>query len=346
MTTICIAGMHRSGTSMIARLLHECGVYLGSASELVPATPDNEDGHWEHLRFLALNIAILARVGAGWDLPPSVPLRWKDHPSLAPIRSEAAELVAGFRGHALWGWKDPRSALTLPLWLELIPDLQVVVCVRHPLDVAGSLIDRGGSSGAFAVNLWQEYYRRILAAAPPEKRVVTHYEVYFQDSQRELERVLNRLGLAVPERVVENACAAVAPRLRHRRGASPSVLQGGEIPLSVVDLYRDLCAEAGTDWEEARRGFSSDEAGPTDDRPATLPLAGNTPVMGLPASPDPTERADHLWAHSMTLSKQLRAMRDQCATLLTQVVQLRQRNALLEAQVANLTGQNKVDTAE
>jgi len=87
MSTICIAGIHRSGTSMIAHLLHECGVYLGSASELVPATPDNEDGHWEHLEFLALNIAILARVGAGWDLPPSDLLDWEDHPNLMPIRT-------------------------------------------------------------------------------------------------------------------------------------------------------------------------------------------------------------------------------------------------------------------
>jgi len=208
------------------------------------------------------------------------------------------------------------------------------------------MIDRGGSSGMFAVNLWREYYQRLLAAVPPEKRVVTHYEVYFQDPCRELKRALSRLGLAVPDTVVENACAVVAPRLRHRRGASRSVLQGGEVPLRVVDLYRDLCAEGGAAWEEAWHGFSSDEPEATYIRSATLPPGGNTPATGLSASPDADEQPEHLWAHSIALSKQLRAMRDQCASLLGLVMQLRQRNALLEEQLANLTGQNKVGTTE
>ena len=44
---ICIAGAHRSGTSMVMRLLHECGLYLGAESDLMPAQADNPDGFWE-----------------------------------------------------------------------------------------------------------------------------------------------------------------------------------------------------------------------------------------------------------------------------------------------------------
>ena len=43
----CIAGMHRSGTSMVARALAACGLELGSESELIGPTADNEWGHWE-----------------------------------------------------------------------------------------------------------------------------------------------------------------------------------------------------------------------------------------------------------------------------------------------------------
>ena len=34
---ICVAGMHRSGTSMVSRLLYQGGLYLGPDSEMMPA---------------------------------------------------------------------------------------------------------------------------------------------------------------------------------------------------------------------------------------------------------------------------------------------------------------------
>src|SRR6266702_718721 len=36
---VCISGMHRSGTSMVANLLRQCGLCLGDAAELIPADP-------------------------------------------------------------------------------------------------------------------------------------------------------------------------------------------------------------------------------------------------------------------------------------------------------------------
>ena len=65
---ICIAGMHRSGTSMVARLLNLCGLYLGPESELSPPAPDNPEGYWENKHFVGINDRILAHLDAGWDL--------------------------------------------------------------------------------------------------------------------------------------------------------------------------------------------------------------------------------------------------------------------------------------
>src|SRR6185436_20274791 len=67
---ICIAGAHRSGTSMLTRLLHQCGLELGPEKDLMPARPDNPDGFWENLRFVDLNDEALNVMGAAWDLPP------------------------------------------------------------------------------------------------------------------------------------------------------------------------------------------------------------------------------------------------------------------------------------
>jgi O-antigen biosynthesis protein len=69
-TALCIAGAHRSGTSMVTRLLHCCGLELGPESELMPQQADNPDGFWEHLGFVALNDELLNELGGAWDLPP------------------------------------------------------------------------------------------------------------------------------------------------------------------------------------------------------------------------------------------------------------------------------------
>jgi hypothetical protein len=60
---ICIAGMHRSGTSMIARLLNLCGLYLGPEAELDAIGFDNKAGFWENPHFVQL---LQGRPGATW----------------------------------------------------------------------------------------------------------------------------------------------------------------------------------------------------------------------------------------------------------------------------------------
>ena len=49
LNAICTAGAHRSGISMLTRLLHRCGPNLGRESYLMPAATDNPEGFWEHL---------------------------------------------------------------------------------------------------------------------------------------------------------------------------------------------------------------------------------------------------------------------------------------------------------
>ena len=151
---VCIAGMHRSGTSMVARALAACGLDLGAEAELMAATEHNERGHWEHEDFVALADELLARLGGGWDVPPALEEGWAERPELEDFRGRARDLASRFDGREPWGWKDPRSSLTLPFWRSILPQLRVVVCVRHPVEVARSLTLRGASSQRFGLELW------------------------------------------------------------------------------------------------------------------------------------------------------------------------------------------------
>ncbi len=159
---VAIVGMHRSGTSLLAHMLHRSGLYLGPQDRLLGPSPDNLEGYWEHAGFHRLNEAVLAEFGGGWDAPPVVPVRWVEDPRLAAHAVDAQRLLDEFSGQEPWGWKDPRTSLTLPLWLDLIPDLKVIVCLRNPLEVAFSLQRRDEFSYSNAISLWQLYNDRAL----------------------------------------------------------------------------------------------------------------------------------------------------------------------------------------
>jgi GT2 family glycosyltransferase/glycosyltransferase involved in cell wall biosynthesis len=254
---ICIVGMHRSGTSMVAHLLHDTGVYLGPEDELRRAGEDNLDGFWENPAMVKANDAILAACGGAWDVPPKkVPRSWnKRGAGLSAVRLEAKLALNAYGDHAPWGWKDPRTSLTGALWRELVPDLFAIVCLRNPLEVAISLARRNYLSYGHGVSLWEEYNRRLLAAFPRERRVVTHYGAYFEDPERELARVLAAAGLE-PE-LAERAAPSrtVATGLRHETLTLRDVVDAG-LDRSTISLYAKLCDEAG--WAD---GTGGDETG-------------------------------------------------------------------------------------
>ncbi len=254
---ICIAGMHRSGTSMLAHMLQLCGLNLGSPDELVPATADNPNGHWEHKEFHQLNEEILNRLGGSWDQPPSVPADWPHDERLRPLYSAAEELVARFPTEQIWGWKDPRNSLTLPFWKNVLPNLKVIVCVRNPLDVASSLHHRGLSSYTFGLALWQAYNERLLTDTQPDRRIVVHYNSLFTDLRGELQRLIEFLELPADEEQFNLACATVKPNLRHHRMSIDDLVQASVAP-AIIDLYLRLCEETG--WSEFQEAQCRDHA--------------------------------------------------------------------------------------
>lgn len=273
---VCIAGMHRSGTSMVANLLHQSGLYLGSEADLIPPTPDNPEGHWENSRFTTINEQILREHQATWYSPPPADQDWNTQP-IVEISRRATALLEEFSGHEPWGWKDPRNCLTLPVWSSLLPDLKVVICLRNPLEVAFSLrrrpvfkystdnirwrrlkevraalslTRRRFFSLPACLRLWQTYNERILEATTHENRIITHYEKCLCDPRLELRRILRFLGMPALPEVVDESSANAMLSLRHNR-FSTSDLKSAAVPSDVLDLYTRMCEEAGFNHELA-----------------------------------------------------------------------------------------------
>jgi len=239
---VAIAGMHRSGTSMVAKMLHDGGLFLGSDDELMAAASDNTEGFWEHNDIVALNDAILGEMGGAWDLPPSGEQDW-DGERFAPMRDIAGKIVGRFSGMDPWGWKDPRNSLTLPLWRTVLGEFKVVSVVRNPLEVAMSLAKRNNFSPALGLYLWYAYNKRVLDDTKPEHRLITHFDAYFGDAAPEITRLLRFAGLPhAPEDVAKLTGNAMTGMKHHR--ITPAQLAENGVAAEVIDLYARLCEEA------------------------------------------------------------------------------------------------------
>jgi hypothetical protein len=62
---ILLLGMHRSGTSALAGMLHSGGIKLGD--DFIQPLPENPKGFFEDLKIQNINKQILAAIGRKWD---------------------------------------------------------------------------------------------------------------------------------------------------------------------------------------------------------------------------------------------------------------------------------------
>ena len=251
---VCITGMHRSGTSLVANLLHRSGVYVGEKHELMQPTRDNEQGYWENWEFVNLNDSILAELGGSWHSPPAPNNAWYDEERWNDLRVRAEVLLRRFTPHEPWGWKDPRTSLTIPFWFNLnsilMPfwlgrgsKLKVVLCLRDPLEVFQSLRDRTTAPNSSGLDLWLTYNRSVLNHTLPADRIVTHYEAYFRDPQAELCRVLEFLEIPATKATIESSVHVVSSSMRHKKSSINNLINNN-VTEEVVELYVEMCNEA------------------------------------------------------------------------------------------------------
>lgn len=173
--TFVVLGMHRSGTSLLAKALHTFNndpkVSMGAtmledalenAEELGLANASNPQGHFEDDEFMQLNERILAAAGGSWFKPPTR----EEIVSVSAQFSDDIKALVKKRSSAIWGWKDPRSCLTLDLFHPHLDNPHYICMFRDPEDVADSLVRRDkdtiGMYKEYGVNLAKEYNRRIL----------------------------------------------------------------------------------------------------------------------------------------------------------------------------------------
>ena len=249
---LLVVGMHRSGTSAVAKTINLLGAEL--PSHLMPAHADfNAAGYWESQEVADLNDQILAKAGSCWDdvLPIDPDKLGSDATHQFKRRAEEI-LTQDFNKCSWFVLKDPRIGRLLRLWIPVVEahgaQPRVVIPIRHPLEVAASLHRREGFSEGKSVYLW---LRHTVDAIRDSRRVPRAF-IFFDELMQDWRTAVKRLGSDMNVRWPEKL-DSVAPmveqfldqQLRHHTNSGTHFQSGGLVNRLADDLYIALCKRAG-----------------------------------------------------------------------------------------------------
>lgn len=319
MKAFCI-GTHRSGTSLLARLVNLSGPSLGAEEALLLPQPDNPKGFWENREVVEINDALLALRDAAWNRPERFRPFLLPAEGLRPLQERSGRLLAEFDRTRDWLVKDPRLCLTLPFWLQLVPRPVIIHSVRHPLRVALSLHKRNRLPLRHGLALWEHYTTEALRHTRDLPCLFVEFQALARNYPPEMARILNFLqshgaAAAAPDEDAVSTFLEYAPR----RVADP----GGVTLLSPsqTTLWHDLVAAAS--------GGPRPEPRPASGASREILLAGSRALLtaarlqDLADSIPPQEAAARL--------EELR--REQAETLAARTAELeRERDEALAAQ--------------
>lgn len=139
--------MHRSGTTMVTKMLENLGLFVG----------DKKEVNNEALFFWNINNWIFDITLCRADLPYN--FRYLNPRTREILINDLNYFVSGpkkklFLGSQYnqyksiknldfpWGWKDPKNSFTIDLWKEVFPDAKVLHIYRNPIDSISSFIER------------------------------------------------------------------------------------------------------------------------------------------------------------------------------------------------------------
>jgi hypothetical protein len=201
-----ILGMHRSGTSALARVISICGASLPRHSL---------DDHYEPAPIVELHDEWLENLGYRWR-----DYEWPSEEQALVLRDKLVQLVRDEYGDdPFLVIKDPRICRLVPLWLSVLKELSIeptfILMVRHPVEVAHSLQVRDRLSIRRGVGLWLRYTIEMETATRALPRRFVSYAGLLADWRAEVAKL--ELPLMASTEAVD---AYLSNSLRHHSDLS------------------------------------------------------------------------------------------------------------------------------
>ena len=240
---VIVCGMHRTGTSAVARVVNLMGANI--AKDLVAPESDNVRGYWEPSAVVRIHNQMLHELGTLSSDPMPLPARWLDSKPARQAKFRLLNFITSeFGDSPLFVVKDPRISRILPLWLELLDEMGigavVVIPFRNPLEVADSLKQRDRMPLAKSLLLYLYSYLETELASRHRRRCFVRYDQLLAD-WRPLQ---NRLGIALDRRLspvggqqAEEIGQFLTDELYHHRHDQDELFGRSDVPDAVADLF-------------------------------------------------------------------------------------------------------------
>lgn len=243
---VIVVGMHRSGTSAIARGLATLGCQLGES--LIGAIPEvNAKGFWEDIEINTFNQRLLEESESDWFFTEALPAEFFSAPGIHKKRQEARQILSSkLHQHRPFAVKDPRISVLLPFWQPVFRDLGLRVAYvhayRNPLEVAQSLLLRDHFPIERGLLLWLIYHQEALRYTLSEPHVFVNFPRMLDHPEEQLSRISRALGLAPFEATspesLEYTQEFLESKLRHMRCDDRWLEEPGQLPDPWRSLYR------------------------------------------------------------------------------------------------------------
>ncbi len=247
MNPVIIIGMHRSGSSMLSKILQELGVFMGA----------DLDQYAESMFFQQINEWLMLQTRCSWDNPSNIKYinnsykkeladivkfrisNYKSNSYLGKTKTINKDL---FSIKTMWGWKDPRNTFTFDIWKQIFENPLIIHIHRNPVDVANSLFvrenlkvqkttDKSIKSKLYSYklpqkplsnfsyksmnldggfSLWEEYIKQVKQINEAIPNILhLEYEEVLKAPKKQIEIISNFLNVKMNPEMLQNCLALI-----------------------------------------------------------------------------------------------------------------------------------------
>jgi len=208
--TVIVLGMHRSGTSLVAGILNKLDINMGKYQ--IKADSSNKKGHYENIIIKYLNEKILTRAGGSWKNPPQL----SDIIRAGKGMKKQIRRIIKIEESVYWGWKDPRTVLTLPLFIGHLKNPHFIICERDDEEIAYSLCRRNNFNIQEAKELIRTYKNQlnkfVNKTSFPVLRIP--FNDFFEKSSEILKKISEFLDIEINPTKKKEILNFIDPELR------------------------------------------------------------------------------------------------------------------------------------
>lgn len=245
MQPLIILGMHRSGTSLLVRLLKDLGLHMGNKL--------SRDA--EAVYFQKINRRIFISTGSDWGYINPLLLAMGNEFFIQEQTSKALltlfpDSSLSFLNHSIidffgkdlwksisqnenfhWGWKDPRTSITFPIWLRIFPQARFLHILRNGIDVSISIHRRTKKQHnkiwkrlfpldynprtldfKYCFRLWEMYVEFVLDhkdIIPDNQYMEINYENLLKNPSAMLQEICDFINFPIQENLLQKTCEQI-----------------------------------------------------------------------------------------------------------------------------------------